>query len=138
MSKLPRYYDATFKQRVVEYYIQNQPNVSFRFVADLFQIKGGHKTVKRWFDRYDGTVLSLQQQHRSGRPSILNKEQAKQLITKVIRTHNHEARAIDYVKIANSIRQQTNIPISLRTVQRYGQQSGIRSKRTIKRTYREC
>ena len=73
MSRLPRYYDATFKQRVVEYYIQNQPNVSFRFVADLFQIKGGHKTVKRWFDRYDGTVLSLQQQHRSGRPSILNK-----------------------------------------------------------------
>jgi hypothetical protein len=60
MNNLSRYYDPFFKQRVVEHYLKNQPNVSFQFIANLFQIKGGHKTVKRWFDRYDGTVASLQ------------------------------------------------------------------------------
>ncbi len=87
MDNLPRYYDPLFKQRLVEYYLKNQPNVSFRFVANLFQIMGGHKTVRRWFDRYDGTVASLQQKYRSGRPPILNKQQVNKLITKVVRSH---------------------------------------------------
>jgi transposase len=137
MSALSRYYDPVFKQRVVEYYLRNKPNVSFRFVGDLFQIKGGHVTVKRWHDRYDGTMASLEQRYRSGRPSKLNIQQVNDLITKVVRSHNHLARAINYNKIANSIKQKTNMNISLRTVRRYGQKSGIKPKKTTKRTYTE-
>jgi len=120
MDNLARYYDPLFKQRVVEYYLKNQPNVSFRFVANLFQIMGEHKTVKRRFDRYDGTVASLQQKYRSGRPPILNKQQVNKLITKVVRSHNRLSSTIDYIKITNSIRRETNINVSLRTIQRYG------------------
>ena len=137
MRDLSRYYDPTFKQRVVEYYLKNKPNVSFRFVGDLFQIKGGHVTVKRWCDRYNGTIASLEQWHRSGRPSILNKQQVNELIIKVVRSHNHLSRPINYVEIANSVRQTTDVNISLRTVRRYGQKSGVKSKKTIKRTYTE-
>jgi transposase len=93
--------------------------------------------VKRWFDRYDGTVASLQQKHRSGRPPILNKQQVNKLITKVVRSHNRLSSTIDYIKIANFIGQETNINISFRTIRRYGQNSGIRYKKTIKRTYTE-
>ncbi|CAF3491093.1 unnamed protein product [Rotaria sp. Silwood2] len=98
---------------------------------------GGHKTVKRWFDRYDGTVASLQQKYRSGRPPILNKQQVNKLITKVVRSHNRLSSTIDYIKITNSIRQETNINVSLRTIRRCGQNSGIKYKKTIKRTYTE-
>ena len=66
MSDLSRYYDSTFKQCVTEYYFQNKPNFSFRFVGDLFQIKGGHVRVRRWCDRYDGKIASLVQQYRFG------------------------------------------------------------------------
>jgi hypothetical protein len=30
MNHVSRYYDAIFEQRAIEYYLQNQPNVSFR------------------------------------------------------------------------------------------------------------
>ncbi|CAF3365655.1 unnamed protein product [Rotaria sp. Silwood2] len=88
MNNLSRYYDASFKQRVIEYYLQNQPN----------------------FDRYDGAILSLQQQKRSGRPSILNQEQIDQFITRVVRSHN---------------------------LQRYGKKNDIKPKKTIKHTDKE-
>lgn len=79
MNNLSRYYDPLFKQHVVEYHLKNRSNVSLRFVSDIFQIKGGYQTVKRWFDRYDGTIESLQQS-RSGRPPILNQRPVGQLI----------------------------------------------------------
>jgi len=130
MNNLPQYYDALFKQRVVEYYLQNQPNVSFRYVANIFQIKGGHTTVKRWFDKYDGTLVLLQHQHRSGRPRILNKQQVNDLITEVVRSHNRLSRVINFSEITNFIRQKANITISLQTVQLYGQNSGIKWKKS--------
>ena len=61
MSTLSRYHDPVFKQRVVEYYLRNKTNVSFRFVGHLFQIKGEYVTVKRWHDRYNGTITLLEQ-----------------------------------------------------------------------------
>jgi transposase len=138
MNSLSRYYDAVFKQRVVEYYLQNQPNLSFRYVANIFQIKGGHATVKRWFDRYNGTVSSLQQRYRSGRPPILNKQKINQYITEPIRSYNRRSHTIDYRQITNYVRQKTNINVSLRTVERYGKNAGIKPMKSIKRTYTEC
>ncbi|CAF1027512.1 unnamed protein product [Rotaria sp. Silwood1] len=137
MNNLSRYYDASFKQRVIEYYLQNQPNLSFRFVAKFFHIHGDHATVKRWFDRYDGTILSLQQQMRSGRPQILNQEEIDQFITRVICSHNRMSRSIKYSKIMDLIHQKTKLNISTRTVQRYGKKNGIKSRKMIKRTAKE-
>ncbi len=59
------------------------------------------------------------------------------LVTKVVRSHNRLSSTIDYIKITNSIRQEENINVSLRTIRRYGQNSGIKYKKTIKRTYTE-
>jgi transposase len=137
MTNLPRYYDPLFKQLVVEYYLQDQPNVSFQFVGKIFQINGGHVTLKQWFDRYDGTIVSLQQRYRSGRPRILSKRQVNQLVTKIVYSHNRLSRPINYKKITNSIRQKTNTNVSIRTVRRYGKNSGIKQRKTIKRTYGE-
>ncbi|CAF3442038.1 unnamed protein product [Rotaria sp. Silwood1] len=127
----------TVHQRVIEYYLQNQPNVSFRFVAKFFHIHGDYATVKRWFDRYDGTILSLQQQMRSGRPQILNQEEIDQFITRVICSHNRMSRSIKYSKIMDLIHQKTKLNISTRTVQRYGKKNGVKSRKMIKRTAKE-
>ena len=119
MSDSARYYEPSFKKRVIDFYLRNQPNISFRYVADLFQIPGGHVTVKRWCDRYDGTSLSLQHHHRS-------------------HCHNRLSRPINYAKLVESVREETNTNLSLRTIQRYGKQNAIRHKRTIKRSHKEC
>ena len=110
-NNLPPYYDPLFKQRVIEYYLKNRSNVSLRFVSDIFQIKGGHKTVKRWFDRYDGTIASLQQRPRSGRPPILNQRQVGQLIVDTVRSHNRLAHVVHYPEIARCINQKIDCNI---------------------------
>ncbi|CAF4043128.1 unnamed protein product [Rotaria sp. Silwood1] len=120
MNNLSRYYEASFKQCIIEYYLQNQPNVSFRSVAKVFHIHGGHATVKRWFNKYDGTILSLQQQKCSRRPPILNQEQIDQFITRVVRSHNHMPCSINYNKTTYLIRQKTKSNISVRRVQHCG------------------
>ena len=91
-------------------------------------------TDRQWCDRHDGKIASLEQRYRSGRPSKLVKQQVDQLITKVVRSHNHMLRPINYIEIVKSIWQKTNMNISLRTVRRYGQKSGVKSKKTMKRT----
>ncbi|CAF4998505.1 unnamed protein product, partial [Rotaria sp. Silwood1] len=106
-------------QRVIEYYLQNQPNVSFRSVAKFFHIHGGHATK------------------RSGRSPILNQEQIDQFITRVVRSHNRMSFSINYSKITNLIRQKKKSNISIRTVQRYRKKNGIKPKKTIKRTAKE-
>ncbi|CAF4985784.1 unnamed protein product [Rotaria sp. Silwood1] len=88
MSDSSRYYEPSFKKCVIDFYLRNQSNLSFRSVANHFQIPGGHATVKRWYDRYNGNVSSLQHHHRSGRAPILNKKQINQIIMMVIRSHN--------------------------------------------------
>ncbi|CAF3946324.1 unnamed protein product [Rotaria sp. Silwood1] len=97
MSDSSRYYESSFKKRVIDFYLRNQPNLSFRSVANHFQIPGGHATVKRWYDRSNGNISSLQHHHRSGRASILNKKQINNFITMVIRSHNLGKLACDEI-----------------------------------------
>ena len=85
----------------------------------------------------DGTISSLQQWFRWGRPPILSEQQVNQFITKVVRSDDHHSRPINDIQITNDIRQKPNMNIYLRTVQRYGPKSDIKSKKTIKQTYTE-
>jgi transposase len=137
MSNSSRYYDSTFKQRVVEHYINHHSGSSFHAVAKLFKIKGGHKTVKRWCDQYDGTIQSLEQHHRSGRPAKLTHQQVINLIIQPIKKSNQSHTVIHYPEITSNIRQNINNTISYSTVRRLGKQANIKNKKTIKRTYTE-
>ena len=70
MNNVLRYYDSFFKQRIVEYYLENQSTSSLRFVTNLFQVSERHRTLERWYDQYNCTISLLEQRHRSGTPSI--------------------------------------------------------------------
>ena len=85
----------------------------------------------------DGTISSLQQWYHLGRPLILSKQQVNQLVTKVVRSHDHHSRPVNYIQITNDMRQKSNMNIYLRTVQRYGRKSDIKSKKIIQQTYTE-
>jgi transposase len=137
MSNLPYYYDTQYKQRVVEHYINNQPNTSYTAVAKLFNIKGGRITVKRWYNQYDGTLQSLEQHHRSGRPSILTHQQVNNLIIQPIKKANQSHTVIHYTDLLPKIRENINNNISIQTVSRIGKQAAIKNKKTVKRTYTE-
>jgi transposase len=135
MTTISRYYDITYKQSVVNYYIKYQTNISFGHVARQFNIKGGESTVRRWYNQRH----SLKTKPRSGRPSILTKDQIDTYIKKKITEKNRSSEPIHYTQLLPIIKRATKKNPSLRTVQRYGKEKGgIKMKRTIKRTVDEC
>ena len=89
MNNIPQYYDLHFKQRTVEYYLENQSTISLCFVTNLFKISRGRQTAKQWYDRSDGTISLFEQCSLPGRPSVLNQQQIDEKITKV-RFYNYD------------------------------------------------
>jgi transposase len=134
MPPSSRYYDTAYKKRVVNYYITNQPSASFRSVATLFEIKGGFRTVYRWYKRR----RSLETKPRSGRPTILKQDQINTHIGTKIRRKNRQPTAVHYPDIIDDVKRNTRKQISLSTIRRYGHKLGIKKKKTSKRTIQEC
>ena len=135
MSSSSRYYPTIYKERVVDYYTDHYPKYSFRQVATLFKIEGGHKTVSRWYNQRH----SLETKSRSGRPPKLTMKQMNQYITKTIREKNQSALSVHYTDLMSDIKNQIDGNVSLRIIQRYGHDRlGIKMKKTSKRTEQEC
>jgi hypothetical protein len=135
MPPSSHHYSTTYKQEVVNYYITHQPHISFRAVATLFHIKGGHRTVSRWYKRRN----SLETKPRSGRPAILNQDEINTHIgTKMLRK-NRRSTGVHYTDIIDDVKKNTRKNPALRTIQNYGKKKlGIRKKKTSKRTSQEC
>ena len=113
---------STFKQRAVKYY--------HSIVINLFRIPWGwwHQSVERW---HDGTISSLGHRHRSGRSLILYQKEIDQRITNVVRSHNRDYLPLHYTEIIDFVLQETDADVSFRTVQRYGEKSGIVYKKPV-------
>lgn len=130
-----RYYDTSFKEHVVAYYSRNHQSTTFDAVATLFDIRGGGRTVQRWFKRRH----SLETRPRSGRPTILNAQQMNDHILTPIRRSNRTSTAARYTDLLPTVRARTGTNVSLSTIQRYGHNRlGIKKKKTSKRTVQEC
>jgi len=133
MNLSSRYYGSEFKRSVVEDYIENHSGPSFRSTARKFRIKGGHKTVKRWFDAYDGTLSSLDAEIRSGRPRILTPHEVNLTITTPIRRKNRSFQAVKYSDLVPFVEEVTGKTPSLSTIKRYGNEQENKAKTTIKK-----
>jgi transposase-like protein len=139
MSESHPHYTAEFKQDVLRHYCEGQRGSGFAALATRFGVAGGSRTIRRWFDQWDGTIASLQQQQTMGRPPILQPAEIEQYIGTVVQSHNRDHQSIHYTDLLSSIREATDTSVSLRTIQRYGQQTlHNKNKRTKKRTEREC
>jgi transposase-like protein len=139
MSGSHPHYSAEFKQDVLRHYREGQRGSGFAALATRFQVPGGGMTISRWFNQWDGTIASLQQQQSVGRPPILQPAEIQQHIGTAVQSHNRHHRSIHYTDLLEPVRAATHTSLSLRTLQRYGKQTlQIKNKRTKKRTQREC
>lgn len=133
MPRSAHNYSPEYKRDVVEYYIQNCSGESFSSTAQKFRIVGGHVTVKRWFDAYDGTLASLAPAFRSGRPRILTDHEVNLIITTPIRRKNRSYQAVKYSDLVPLVEEVTGKIPSLSTIKRYGKQQENKGKSTIKK-----
>lgn len=132
-------YSPNFKQNILTQYAPNQHQNGFHSLATRYKIPGGASTIKRWYDRWNGSIESLNRKASSGRKPILNTQQIKQYIGNIVKKKNQNHQHINYYTIQQQIKQKTNKSISLRTVQRYGKEKlGIKKRRTKKYMNREC
>jgi transposase len=127
------------KHFILTKYQHNRRGYGFDALAQQYGIAGGGRTVKDWYDRWDGTVDSLKRKPGSGRPRLLSEKEVHQYITAPIRKKNRKFEPVHYRDVLRPLRDKTGKSPSLPTVRRYGKENAsINSKRTSKKTEWEC
>ena len=129
---------SSLKHHILRQYQPRSKNLNFRSLADEYDIPGGESTIRKWYRKWDGTATSLDRKPGSGCPRLLNREQVKEFIQQPIKKKRRSHEAIHYTDLMPSIQENLEIPITLRTVRRYGRRDlGVRMKATTKRTAHE-
>ncbi len=132
-------YSPQFKHNILMQYQPRAYKKGFKSLAIQHKIQGGAQTIKNWYDRWNGTVASLERRISSGRPTLLNTRQVKQYIGTPIRKKNQLHKKINYETIHQQIKTKISKSISLRTIQRYGKERlQITKRRTKKVMLQEC
>lgn len=123
------------KHNILTHYSAHQRGAGFKALARRFAVQGGHKLIREWHARWDGTPVSLEHKGGAGRPRVLSTRQVQQHVRAPILRANQAHTAIHYTDLRASIQRKTGKSPSLRTVQRYGkEEQGAKQKHTKKRT----
>ena len=126
---------AQQKHDILKLYSPHDHNHSFAALAQQYNIKGGRQVVENWYHQWTGSPKSLERKKGSGRPTILTSKEVKDTIQLPIRNKNRSSQPVHYPDLLPSMTEKTGKNISLRTIQRTGQeQLGAKQKRTNKRT----
>lgn len=126
------------KHDILVHYRPRSPNHSF--VALAKHAEGGvtDRSIRNWYQRWDGTPTSLQHRTIAGRPRTLSRAQVKRHVQPRIRSANRKHHAIHYPDILPAVRSATHKQLTLRTLQRYGKEElGVKQKTVKIRTARE-
>jgi transposase len=113
------HYDPSFKQRVLEWYEEQDPKPSWRAVAEHWRVKS-ENSVRQWYADWDGTVESLARKHGGGRKRKLTEEESKAHIKDFVIEKNREGKAVCYADAQKRVKEETGKDVSVRTVRRYG------------------
>jgi plasmid stabilization system protein ParE len=92
-------YPPRFKQLAVLAYDPHDAQHSYAAVARRFHVRGGASAISRWHKRYDGTLKSLADRPRSGRPRILSVAQVKTSIIDAVRSYRRKHRCVSYATL---------------------------------------
>jgi transposase len=110
------------KDEILRQYLPSSRDNSFEALAHRYNIKGGKGTIQRWYARWDGTPSSLEQRAGAGRPRLLSAAQIRDTIALPIRNRNRSHQAVHYTELFPTVRDKTEVSVSLRTIQRYGKE----------------
>jgi hypothetical protein len=126
------------KHHILTQYLPSSRDNSFGALARRYNIKGGKRTIHRWYARWDGTPASLEHRPGAGRPRLLSAAQLRDTIALPIQNRNRAHHAIHYTELLPTVRDRTGASVSLRTIQRYGKEIvRARDKSTRSRTAAE-
>lgn len=126
------------KHNILTIYSSNKHKHSFNSLAHQYNIKGGGRTIQNWYKVWNGTPKSLERKTGSGRPTVLTSQQVRDYIRMPICNKNRSSKPIHYPQLLSSIREKTDIDVSLSTIQKIGKNElGVKQKRTKKRTAQE-
>lgn len=129
---------ADTKHHILLGYSPHRRSHSFAALAERHHIAGGRKTLQRWHDRWDGTAASLEREAGSGRARALSRVEVTRHIHAPLLAANRAHRAVHYPDLMEALTDKTGKEVSLRTVQRYGQQElRAHDVSTVKRTEAE-
>ena len=73
------------KQEILQEYQPGVRGKGFKALAKQYKIKSGHKTIRNWYQKWDGTKESLEKESGGDRRSILSEKEKKTLIVGFIR-----------------------------------------------------
>ena len=96
------------RHHILMEYLPHSHDHSFAALAQRYNVKGGKRTVQRWYDRWDGTTST-------------SAAQIHQHITQPILARNRSHRPVHYDELWQSTKASTGTDLSL-TVQRYGKE----------------
>lgn len=132
------FFSPQLKHHILTQYQPHGRENSFAALAQHYNIAGGGETVRIWYQRWDGSAVSLERRKVSGRPRLLSNIQVNNLIRTPIKNKNRAHAAVNYPQLLPSVREKTGKKIALRTLQNYGKRDvGIKAKQTNKRTAAE-
>ena len=123
------------KHSILLEYSPHTTDRSFAALAARHAVAGGRDVVRRWHQRWNGTIASLQRKAVSGRPRVLSARQVQQHVRAPILRANRAHKAVHYPELLQSVRTKTGKQIALRTLQDYGKKElGVKQRRGKKRT----
>jgi transposase len=132
-------FTAEAKHAILLEYQPRSSDHSFPALARRHGVLGGGRIIRRWFERWNGTMQSLRPRPKSGRPPKLTPREIDQHIRQPVLAANKAHQAVHYTTVARQVRAKTHKSVSTRTVQRIGK-VGVKGahKHTKKAEAREC
>ena len=130
---------SAVKHHILTQYLPHSHENSFSALAARYNVKGGRRTVLRWYIQWDGTPRSLEHKRGAGRHRLLSAAEVNENIRVPILERNRSHHAVHYTDLVDPTRERTGKNVSLRTIQRYGEKIlRARDKTTRTRTEDEC
>ncbi|CAF4035503.1 unnamed protein product, partial [Rotaria sordida] len=92
-----------------------------------------------WYRQWDGTVDSLNQESKGGRARTMTQQEVKVYILEFVKSMNNKSVYVDYKKVHAHMKFVLKREVSIRTLRRYGKESGIKwKKKTREITLRDA
>jgi len=121
------------KQEILQEYQPGVRGKGFKALAKQYEIKSGHKTIRNWYQKWDGTKESLEKESGGDRRSILSEKEKKSLIVGFIRKRARTD-AANYREVQENIESKSGKKLAGRSVRRLGKELGAQSKKTKRKT----
>lgn len=126
---------AEAKHHILLEYTPRDTSRSFSALARRHAVRGGERTIRRWHQRWNGTLHSLERKDGSGKARILTAAEVNRHVRAPILAANRSHRAIHYTDLLPEVQRKTGKKISLRSLQQYGKEElAIKQRHTKKRT----